>query len=144
MLSRSTVVSQYIFTDLKPIANNKLLIYGTFLITISYIMAALSSSIAVFYLAMMINGFGSGMFRPANASSLSLAQTPDNQGKAAGYLGSVMPIGHVLTPIVAMPIYQLGPDYLYFFSASLCFISLLFIIGHPLLRDHEQASVITN
>ena len=50
----STVVSQYIFTDLKPIANNKLLIYGTFLITISYIMAALSSSIAVFYLAMMI------------------------------------------------------------------------------------------
>ena len=60
-------------------------------------MAALASSIALFYLAMMINGFGGGMFRPANASSLSLAQTPDNQGKAAGYLGSVMPIGHVLT-----------------------------------------------
>jgi hypothetical protein len=55
-----------------------------------------------------------------------------------------MPIGHVLTPIVAMPIYQFGPEYLYFFSASLCFISLLFIIGHPLLRDHEQASIITN
>ena len=61
-------------------------------------MAALASSIAMFYLAMMINGFGGGMFRPANASSLSLAQTPDNQGKAAGYLGSVIPIGHVLTP----------------------------------------------
>jgi fucose permease len=144
VLSISTVVSQYIFTDLRPIANNKLLTYGTFLITISYIMAALASSIALFYLAMMINGFGGGMFRPANASSLSLAQTPDNQGKAAGYLGSVIPIGHVLTPIVAMPIYQFGPEYLYFFSASLCFISLLFIIGHPLLRDHEQASVITN
>jgi predicted MFS family arabinose efflux permease len=97
VLSISTVVSQYIFTDLKPVANNKLLIYGTSLITISYIMAASASSIALFYLAMMINGFGGGMFRPANASSLSLAQSPDNQGKAAGYLGSVMPIGHVLT-----------------------------------------------
>ena len=144
VLSISTVVSQYIFTDLKPIANNKLLIYGTSLITVSYMMAASASSIALFYLAMMINGFGGGMFRPANASSLSLAQTPDNQGTAAGYLGSVMPIGHVLTPIVAMPIYQFGPQYLYFFSASLCFISLLFIIGHPLLRDHEQTSTITN
>ena len=144
VLSISMVVSQYIFTDLKPIANNKLLIYGTFLLTISYIMAALSTSIALFYLAMMINGFGGGMFRPANASSLSLAQTPDNQGTAAGYLGSVIPIGHVLTPIVAMPIYQFGPEYLYFFSASLCFISLLFIIGHPLLRDHEQTSLITD
>jgi MFS family permease len=144
LLSISTVVSQYIFTDLKPIANNKLLIYGTFLITISYILAALSTSIALFYLAMMINGLGAGMFRPANASSLSLAQTPDNQGKAAGYLGSVMPIGHILVPIIAMPIYQFKPEYLYLFSASLCFVSLLFIIGHPLLRDHEQASTITH
>ena len=144
VLSISTVVSQYIFTDLKPIANNKLLIYGTSLITISYIMAASASSIALFYLAMMINGFGGGMFRPANASSLSLAQSPDNQGKAAGYLGSVIPIGHVLTPIVAMPIYQFGPQYLYFFSASLCFISLLFIISHPLLKNHEQTSTTIN
>ena len=144
LLSISTVVSQYIFTDLKPVANNKLLIYGTFLISISYIFAAFSSSIVLFYLAIMVNGFGSGMFRPANASSLSLAQTPDNQGKAAGYLGSVMPIGHILVPIIAMPIYQYQPEYLFFFSASLCFISLLFIIGHPILRNHEQASIITD
>ena len=144
VLSISTVVSQYIFTDLMPIKNNKLLIYGTFLIMISYLMAALATSIALFYLAMMINGLGAGMFRPANASTLSLAQTPDNQGKAAGYLGSVMPIGHVLTPIVAMPIYQLEPGYLYLFSAALCFISLLFIIGHPLLRQNEQTCAITN
>ena len=144
VLSLSTVVSQYIFTDMKPISNDKLLIYGNFIILISYIMAALSSSIALFYLAMMINGLGAGMFRPANASSLSLAQTPDNQGKAAGYLGSVMPIGHVLTPIIAMPIYQLSPDYLYFFSAFLCFVSLLFIMLHPMLRKHEQTSTIIN
>ncbi|MDC1526070.1 MFS transporter [Gammaproteobacteria bacterium] len=144
LLSISTVVSQYIFTDLKPISNNKLLIYGTFLVTISYIQAALSTSIALFYLAMMVNGMGAGMVRPANASALSLAQTPDDQGTAAGYLGSVMPIGHVLTPLVAMPIYQYAPHYLYFFSAFLCFIALLFIIGHPLLRDHEQTSTSTS
>jgi MFS family permease len=144
LLSISTVVSQYIFTDLKPIANNKLLIYGTFLLAISYVQAALSSSIALFYLAMMVNGMGAGMVRPANASALSLAQTPDDQGTAAGYLGSVIPIGHILTPLVAMPIYQYAPHYLYYFSAFLCFIALLFIIGHPLLRDHEQTSTSTS
>ena len=143
-LSISTVVSQYIFTDLKPISNDKLLIYGAFLLCISYIQAALSTSIALFYLAMMINGLGSGMVRPANASALSLAQTPDDQGVAAGYLGSVMPIGHILTPLVAMPIYQYAPEYLYFFSAFLCFAALCFIIGHPILRDHEQTSAINS
>ena len=86
-LSISTVVSQYIFTDLKPISNDKLLIYGAFLMCISYIQAALSTSIALFYLAMMVNGLGSGMVRPATASALSLAQTPDDQGVAAGILG---------------------------------------------------------
>ena len=144
LLSISTVVSQYIFTDLKPIANNKLLIYGTFLLAISYIQAGLSTSIALFYLAMMVNGMGAGMVRPANAAALSIAQTPDDQGTAAGYLGSVIPIGHILTPLVAMPTYQYAPHYLYYFSAFLCFIALLFIIGHPILRDHEQTSASTS
>ena len=144
LLSISTVVSQYIFTDLKPIANNKLLIYGTFLLAISYIQAGLSTSIALFYLAMMVNGMGAGMVRPANAAALSIAQTPDDQGTAAGYLGSVIHIGHILTPLVAMPIYQYAPHYLYYFSAFLCFIALLFIIGHPILRDHEQTSASTS
>ena len=58
VLSLSTVVSQYIFTDMKPISNDKLLIYGTFLILISYIMAALSSSIALFFYS-QLSGSGS-------------------------------------------------------------------------------------
>ena len=144
LLSISTVVSQYIFTDLRPISNNKLLIYGSFLLSISYIQAATASSIALFYLAMIINGMGSGMVRPANSSALSLAQTPDNQGTAAGFLGSVIPIGHILTPLIAMPIYQYNPTYLYYFSSALCFMALFFIIVHPLLRDHEQTSININ
>ena len=59
--------------------------------------------------SIIILGFGFGMTRPALASSLSIAQTPDNQGSAAGYLGSVIPIGHMTTPIIAMPIYSLNP-----------------------------------
>mgnify|MGYP000008668088 CR=1 FL=1 len=141
VLSISTVMSQYIFTDLKPMKNNKLLIYGSFILIFSYIQAGLSSSMALFYFAMILNGIGSGMVRPANASALSIAQTPDNQGSAAGYLGSVMPIGHILTPLVAMPIYQYQPSYLYFFSAFLCLLALLFIMINPLLRDYEKTSI---
>ena len=72
---------------------------------------------------------GSGMVRPANASALSLSQSPDNQGSAAGYLGSVIPIGHMLTPVVAMPIYQYNPSNLYLFSAVLCFIAVIMLLS---------------
>ena len=75
------------------------------------------------------------MIRPANASALSLAQDPENQGSAAGYLGSVIPIGHMLTPIIAMPIYQFNPSLLYYFSSMLCFVAAIFIILNPMIKS---------
>tara|TARA_Y100000768_G_scaffold316588_1_gene251677 strand:- start:137 stop:1327 length:1191 start_codon:yes stop_codon:yes gene_type:complete len=134
LLSISTIVSQYIFTDAFPMKNFNLLLFGTVLLIFSYSTMAFFQSISVYYLSIIILGFGFGMTRPALASSLSLAQTPENQGSAAGYLGSVIPIGHMTTPFIAMPIYAINPAYLYYFSSILCIGLVLFIIFHPTIR----------
>ena len=134
LLSISTIVSQYIFTDAFPMKNFNLLLFGTSLLIFSYSTMAFFQSISVYYLSIIILGFGFGMTRPALASSLSLAQTPENQGSAAGYLGSVIPIGHMTTPFIAMPIYAINPAYLYYFSSILCIGLVLFIIIHPTIK----------
>ena len=134
LLSISTIVSQYLFTDTFPMKNFNLLLFGTLLLVFSYSTMAFFQSISVYYLSIIILGFGFGMTRPALASSLSLAQSPENQGSAAGYLGSVIPIGHMTTPFIAMPIYAINPSYLYYFSSILCIGLLLFIIFHPTIR----------
>ena len=134
LLSISTIVSQYIFTDAFPMKNFNLLLFGTVLLIFSYSTMAFFQSISVYYLSIIILGFGFGMTRPALASSLSLAQTPENQGSAAGYLGSVIPIGHMTTPFIAMPIYAINPAYLYYFSSILCIGLVLFIIIHPTIK----------
>ena len=134
LLSISTIVSQYIFTDAFPMKNFNLLLFGTTLLIFSYSTMAFFQSISVYYLSIIILGFGFGMTRPALASSLSLAQTPENQGSAAGYLGSVIPIGHMTTPFIAMPIYAINPAYLYYFSSILCIGLVLFIIIHPTIK----------
>ena len=134
LLSISTIVSQYIFTDAFPMKNFNLLLFGTVLLIFSYSTMAFFQSISVYYLSIIVLGFGFGMTRPALASSLSLAQTPENQGSAAGYLGSVIPIGHMTTPFIAMPIYAINPAYLYYFSSILCIGLVLFIIFHPTIR----------
>ena len=134
LLSISTIFSQYIFTDAFPMKNSNLLIFGSILLIFSYFTMAYFHKISIYYLSIIILGFGFGMTRPALASSLSIAQTPENQGSAAGYLGSVIPIGHMTTPIIAMPIYSLNPSYLYYFSSILCIGLILFIICHPILR----------
>lgn len=138
LLSISTIVSQYLFTDAFPISNFKLLIYGSFLIMFSYITMGYFSKISIYFLSITINGLGAGMLRPALSSSLSLSQTPENQGSAAGYLGSVYPIGHMLTPIIAMPIYAINPSFLYYFSSILCISLIIFIISHPIFRMNNE------
>ena len=134
LLSISTIVSQYLFTDAFPLTNYKLLIYGTILITFSYFTMAFFNKITIYYLSIIINGFGAGMLRPALSSSLSLSQAPEHQGSAAGYLGSVYPIGHMLTPFIAMPIYSLNPSYLYYFNSLLSISIIIFIISHPIFK----------
>ena len=134
LLSISTIVSQYLFTDAFPMKNFNLLLFGTVLLIFSYLTMAFFQSIAVYYLSIIVLGFGFGMTRPALASSLSIAQTPENQGSAAGYLGSVIPIGHMTTPFIAMPIYAINPAYLYYFSSILCIGLVLFIIFNPTIR----------
>ena len=134
LLSISTIVSQYIFTDAFPMNNFNLLLLGTLLLIFSYFTMAFYQTISVYYLSIIVLGFGFGMTRPALASSLSLAQSPENQGSAAGYLGSVIPIGHMTTPFIAMPIYSINPAYLYYFSSVLCITLIIFIISQPILK----------
>ena len=134
LLSISTIVSQYIFTDAFPMNNFNLLLFGTLLLIFSYFTMAFYQTISVYYLSIIVLGFGFGMTRPALASSLTLAQSPENQGSAAGYLGSVIPIGHMTTPFIAMPIYSINPAYLYYFSSVLCITLIVFIISQPILK----------
>ena len=134
LLSISTIFSQYLFTDAFPLSNNKLLLCGVLLLLFSYITMALFPKISIYYLSIIINGIGGGMLRPAISSSLSLSQTPEHQGIAAGYLGSVYPVGHILTPVLAMPIYAINPSYLYYFSSMLCLICFIFIISHSIFK----------
>ena len=134
LLSISTIVSQYIFTDAFPMNNFNLLLFGTLHLIFSYFTMAFYQTISVYYLSIIVLGFGFGMTRPALASSLSLAQSPENQGSAAGYLGSDIPIGHMTTPFIAMPIYSINPAYLYYFSSVLCITLIIFIISQPILK----------
>ncbi len=135
LLAISTIASQYFFTDAFPINNFNLLLFGTLTLIFSYFTMAFLQSISIYYLSVILLGIGFGMTRPALASSLSIAQSPENQGTAAGYLGSVIPIGHMTTPFIAMPIYALNPSYLYYFSSILCITLILFIITHPKIKN---------
>ncbi len=66
-----------------------------------------------FYILLAIYGFGGGLARPGNVSILSLSINKNEQGSASGLMGTVFPLGHLLTPFSIMPLYMLNPSYPY-------------------------------
>jgi MFS family permease len=72
-----------------------------------------------------IYGFGGGLARPGNVSILSLSINKNEQGSASGLMGTVFPLGHLLTPFTIMPLYMLNPSYPYLLIS---FVGLFLII----------------
>ena len=78
------------------------------------------------------------MLGPGISSSLSLSVGKEYQGAAGGFLGMVIPVGHVISPLVSMPLYMLSPSLPYLLGASLMFFAMIFIFTnkrHKWIRD---------
>ena len=55
-----------------------------------------------------------------------------------GFLGMVIPIGHVISPLISMPLYMLNPSLPYLLGAALMLLASIFIFfnkRHKWIRD---------
>ena len=68
------------------------------------------------------------MLGPGISASLSLSVGKENQGSASGFLGMVIPIGHVISPIISMPLYTINPSYPYLLGSILMLFCLVFVL----------------
>ena len=99
---------------------------------------AFSTSLVEVYICLFFYGLGGGMLGPGISSSLSLSVGKEYQGVAGGFLGMVIPVGHVISPLVSMPLYMLSPSLPYLLGAALMFFAMIFIFinkRHKWIRD---------
>ena len=97
-----------------------------------------STSLVHIYISLFFYGLGGGMLSPGVSSSLSISVGKENQGSASGFLGMVIPVGHVISPIISMPLYSVSPSYPYLLGSVLMLISFIFILSnnrHKWIRD---------
>ena len=78
------------------------------------------------------------MLGPGISASLSLSVGKENQGSASGFLGMVIPVGHVISPIISMPLYLINPSYPYLLGSFLMLLTFLFVltnVRHKWIKD---------
>ena len=128
---------QLLIADRLQTSPGSLIRLGILFIFFSLIGVANSSSLVHIYISLFFYGLGGGMMGPGISASLSLSVGKENQGSASGFLGMVIPVGHVISPIISMPLYTINPSYPYLlgsFLMLLCFLFVLFNGRHKWIR----------
>ncbi|MDB3976527.1 MFS transporter [Gammaproteobacteria bacterium] len=139
MLSALGVLNgQLLVADRLQTSPGTLIKLGIILNFLSLFGYAFSSSLVQVYICLFFYGLGGGMLGPGISSSLSLSVGKEYQGTAGGFLGMVIPVGHVVSPIISMPLYIISPSLPYLIGACLMFFAALFIFfnkRHQWIRD---------
>ena len=141
MLSALGILTgQLLVADRMQASPGTLIRLGSLFLCVSLVGIGFSSSLSQVYIALYFYGMGGGMLGPGISSSLSLSVGKDNQGAASGFLGMVIPVGHVISPLLAMPLYMVLPSAPYFLGAIIMLVAMIFIVTnkrHLWVRNKE-------
>jgi MFS family permease len=111
------------------------LLYGGVTISFAcFVLFALSNGYLPIMAALIVLGLGFGMLRPGIAAAGSLAVAYDEQGSAAGVINGLGAAGHVVSPFVALPLYEVWIHAPYVLNAVLMAGLLAYILTSRQVR----------
>ena len=127
IVALSGLFTQLFIVDKYSLDPKMLVFIGLSLMTLIFYLLSSVNEISSFYILLAIFGFGGGLARPGNVSILSLSINKNEQGSASGLMGTVFPLGHLLTPFSIMPLYMINPSYPYLLISFLGLFLLLYM-----------------
>ena len=127
IVALSGLLTQLLIVDRYSLDPKMLVFIGLSLMTLIFYLLSSVNDISSFYILLAIFGFGGGLARPGNVSILSLSIDKNEQGSASGLMGTVFPLGHLLTPFSIMPLYMMNPGYPYLLISFLGLFLLLYM-----------------
>ena len=127
IVALSGLITQLLIVDKFLIDPKKLVFVGLLIMATVFYLLSNTKEINFFYVLLAIYGFGGGLARPGNISILSLSVNSNEQGSASGLMGTVFPLGHLLTPFSIMPLYMINPGYPYLLISFLGLFLILYM-----------------
>ncbi len=136
-MALATLFAQLVVIPRANLSVRSLLVFGIVVNTLGLGLLLLPTSFGLFVAALTLQGFGSGLMRPAVAAGGSLAVTPEEQGAVAGYNSSTAAVGVLFVPIFMMPLYLGVSHHAPFFVAFILSI-LMLVFTRSKTLDHLE------
>ncbi|MDM5277720.1 MFS transporter [Paenibacillus silvae] len=121
----------------------KLIMAGMFLVVVSDLIFAVSTSLPLLYIARFIGGISLGLMVPANLAYVADITTPETRAKGMGYFGASMNLGMVLGPGLGGFIAEMGVRMPYFVASGLGLVAALLTLLLPETLPPEKRTVST-
>ena len=132
------LLGQLLIADKLGVSPGSLIRTGLLLVGCSLFLIFIARDVNLMYFALLFYGVGAGMIGPGIAGSFSLSVGKDKQGEASGLLSMVIPIGHIISPIITMPLYQLNNSAPFLLNSFMVVVVLFFVQfnkHHKWIRD---------
>ncbi|WP_427050606.1 MFS transporter [Paenibacillus sp. TC-CSREp1] len=121
----------------------KLIMAGMFLVVVSDLIFAVSTSLPLLYIARFIGGISLGLMVPANLAYVADITTPETRAKGMGYFGASMNLGMVLGPGLGGFIAEMGVRMPYFVASGLGLVAALLTLLLPETLPPEKRTIST-
>mgnify|MGYP001361333522 CR=1 FL=1 len=122
-----SIIGQLLIADKLRVSPGSLIRYGTLVMAIALLSISASNTLKLIYISLFLFGLGQGTQSTGLAAAISLSVGQEHQGKANGFMGMVIPVGHIFSPLIAMPLYMASPHYPYLLGFTIMFFSFIFI-----------------
>ncbi|MEI2279701.1 MFS transporter [Paenibacillus polysaccharolyticus] len=141
--------AQFLFSPLggqwaDRFGRKKLIMAGMFLVVVSDLIFAVSTSLPLLYIARFIGGISLGLMVPANLAYVADITTPETRAKGMGYFGASMNLGMVLGPGLGGFIAEMGVRMPYFVASSLGLVAAILTLLLPETLPPEKRTISTS
>ncbi|MGF6354954.1 DHA1 family multidrug resistance protein-like MFS transporter [Paenibacillus sp. 4624] len=138
--------AQFLFSPLggqwaDRFGRKKLIMAGMFLVVVSDLIFAVSTSLPLLYIARFIGGISLGLMVPANLAYVADITTLETRAKGMGYFGASMNLGMVLGPGLGGFIAEMGVRMPYFVASGLGLVAALLTLLLPETLPPEKRTI---
>ncbi|MBG53150.1 MAG: MFS transporter [Alphaproteobacteria bacterium] len=132
-MAMATIFTQMVLIQRFDLSVQFLLRVGAAVMIASFGILIAANAYGLFVTSLALAGVGFGFLRAGLSAGASLSVSPRDQGAIAGLIGGTAATGHIINPLVGIPLYYFMHQAPFILAAGLMVIILLMALFHPVV-----------
>lgn len=134
-MAMATLFTQMVLIQRFDLSVQFLLRVGAATMVAAFAVLIVANSYGTFVTSLTLAGVGFGLLRPGLSAGASLSVSPRDQGAIAGLISSTAATGHILNPMIGIPLFYWMNQSPFILAIGLMLVILFMALFHPVVKS---------